>query len=105
MPLRRNDAAAVEITALAAGAGPPAKRIATRRIGLWRGADLGSEGEAEGMAGELPFTFRSNRPAGRLDRSGGYGGMAPGSVAGTAPGFCAFIQRRGRDARIPHRTH
>src|SRR5262245_54736515 len=29
--LRRNDAAAVLITALAAGAGPPAKRIATRR--------------------------------------------------------------------------
>src|SRR5262245_5420309 len=27
---RRNDAAAVEITALAAGAGPPANRIATR---------------------------------------------------------------------------
>src|SRR4051794_18455134 len=35
MPLRRNEAAAVEITALAAGAGPPANRIATRRIGWW----------------------------------------------------------------------
>src|SRR6516225_7245922 len=33
MPWRRNEAAAVEITALAAGAGPPANKIATRRIG------------------------------------------------------------------------
>ena len=32
MLLRRNDTAAVEITALAAGAGPPANRIATRRM-------------------------------------------------------------------------
>jgi hypothetical protein len=32
MPWRRNEAAAVEITALAAGAGPPANKIATRRI-------------------------------------------------------------------------
>ena len=31
MSLRRNETAAVEITALAAGAGPPAKRMATRR--------------------------------------------------------------------------
>ena len=31
MSLRRNAVAAVEITALAAGAGPPANRIATRR--------------------------------------------------------------------------
>ena len=30
MSLRRNAVAAVEITALAAGAGPPANRIATR---------------------------------------------------------------------------
>jgi hypothetical protein len=32
MPLRRNEAAAVEMTALAAGAGPPANKIATRSI-------------------------------------------------------------------------
>ena len=32
MLLRRNETAAVEITALAAGAGPPANRIATRRM-------------------------------------------------------------------------
>ena len=32
MPWRRNEAAAVEITALAAGAGPPANKIATRLI-------------------------------------------------------------------------
>ena len=35
-PARRNDAAAAEITALAAGAGPPAKRIATR-LKEWSG--------------------------------------------------------------------
>src|SRR4051812_33928950 len=35
MPLRRNETAAVEITALAAGAGPPANRMATRRILLF----------------------------------------------------------------------
>ena len=32
MLLRRKETAAVEITALAAGAGPPANRIATRRM-------------------------------------------------------------------------
>ena len=32
--LRKNELAAVEITALAAGAGPPANRIATRRNGV-----------------------------------------------------------------------
>src|SRR5580704_11044963 len=32
MLLRRKETAAVEITALAAGAGPPAKRMATRRM-------------------------------------------------------------------------
>ena len=32
MLLRRKDTAAVEITALAAGAGPPANKIATRRM-------------------------------------------------------------------------
>src|SRR3954452_23143442 len=32
IPLRRNETAAVEITALAAGAGPPANRMATRRM-------------------------------------------------------------------------
>src|SRR3954447_14841305 len=32
IPLRRNETAAVEITALAAGARPPANRIATRRM-------------------------------------------------------------------------
>ena len=32
MLLRRNETAAVEITALAAGAGPPANKIATRRM-------------------------------------------------------------------------
>ena len=37
MPLRRKETAAVEITALAAGAGPPANRIATRLMGLSRG--------------------------------------------------------------------
>ena len=38
MPCRRNEAAAVEITALAAGAGPPANKMATRRIARrrWR---------------------------------------------------------------------
>jgi hypothetical protein len=41
--LRRNEAAHVEITALAAGAGPPAKRIATRRMFdcVWGGRDNG----------------------------------------------------------------
>src|SRR5262245_23471870 len=32
MSLRKNELAAVEITALAAGAGPPANRMATRRM-------------------------------------------------------------------------
>ena len=45
MPLRRNEDAAVEITALAAGAGPPANRMATRRI--WRGLGVEGEGEAD----------------------------------------------------------
>jgi hypothetical protein len=39
---RRDDAAAVEITALAAGAGPPANKIATRRRGS--GVPVGEEG-------------------------------------------------------------
>src|SRR5688500_5158691 len=34
IPWRRNETAAVEITALAAGAGPPANRMATRRKGV-----------------------------------------------------------------------
>ena len=46
MLLRRKADAAVEITALAAGAGPPAKRMPTRRIE--RG--LCGEGEAESEA-------------------------------------------------------
>ena len=57
MPCRRKEAAAVEITALAAGAGPPAKTMATRRIGRWPGAGFG-EVEAEGMEGRLPFGSR-----------------------------------------------
>jgi hypothetical protein len=32
MLFRRNETAAVEMTALAAGAGPPANRMATRRM-------------------------------------------------------------------------
>src|SRR5512146_1316651 len=32
---RKNELAAVEITALAAGAGPPANRIAARRMWVW----------------------------------------------------------------------
>src|SRR5260370_12556206 len=43
MLFRRNETAAVEITALAAGAGPPAKRIAARLIG-----SLGRAGSDEG---------------------------------------------------------
>ncbi len=46
MPWRRKADAAVEITALAAGAGPPAKRMPTRRI--LRGPC--GEGEAESEA-------------------------------------------------------
>ena len=34
MSCRKNDTAAVEITALAAGAGPPANKIATRRMAV-----------------------------------------------------------------------
>jgi len=39
MPFRTNEAAQVEMTAFAAGAGPPAKRIATRRN--FRSVDVG----------------------------------------------------------------
>src|SRR5271166_1611836 len=46
MSLRRKADAAVEITALAAGAGPPAKSMPTRRI--WRGLCGDGEAEAEG---------------------------------------------------------
>src|SRR5271157_575697 len=46
MLLRRKADAAVEITALAAGAGPLAKSMPTRRI--WRGLCGDGEAEAEG---------------------------------------------------------
>ena len=41
MLFRRNETAAVEITALAAGAGPPANKMATRRMfdSVWGGRD------------------------------------------------------------------
>src|SRR4051812_16830333 len=41
MPFRINESAAAEMTAFAAGAGPPAKTMAARRIGLsaWGGWD------------------------------------------------------------------
>jgi hypothetical protein len=48
MLLRRKADAAVEITAFAAGAGPPAKSMATRRIWRGLGADRVVEAEAEG---------------------------------------------------------
>src|SRR5262245_45296588 len=48
MSLRRNEAAAVEMTALAAGAGPPAKRIATRRILVPPAAEDPEAGWGEG---------------------------------------------------------
>jgi hypothetical protein len=49
MPFRRNVAAAVEITALAAGAGPPAKRMATRLIAREGLADFVVDSGADGM--------------------------------------------------------
>jgi hypothetical protein len=56
MLLRRKETAAVEITALAAGAGPPANKIATRRIfdGISGGLDnvlLMVSGEWLGVSG------------------------------------------------------
>ncbi len=42
MSLRMNESAAAEMTALAAGAGPPANTMATRWIGVWAWAGLES---------------------------------------------------------------
>src|SRR4051812_40742493 len=60
--LRRNELAAVEITALAAGAGPPANKMATRRKLVWvlggRDKVIGrcsqSNKYLRGLAGGLP---------------------------------------------------
>jgi len=51
MPLRKNEAAAVEITALAAGAGPPANKIATLRIVLSSSEGLASASVVFAMIG------------------------------------------------------
>ena len=56
MPLRRNEAAAVEITALAAGAGPPANKIATRLIAREVGAEYNAVSDKDDMA-RLPSDF------------------------------------------------
>src|SRR5215470_6326569 len=107
MPWRRNDAAAVEITALAAGAGPPAKRIATRRIGRGLRDGLGVEGEAEGMEGRLPFMFAF----GSISRSNdsidpaGEGEVALGQVAGITPGSLHSSRGGGGMRASRHRPH
>ena len=54
MPWRRNEAAAVEITALAAGAGPPANKMATRRIDQGEPDEVAAAGSAEVMSCSKP---------------------------------------------------
>ncbi len=56
MSFRRNDTAAVEITALAAGAGPPANTIATRRK-LW--CTFGGRDNVVVLVGMLTFSCSS----------------------------------------------
>src|SRR5271166_5759032 len=69
MLFRRKADAAVEITALAAGAGPPAKRMATRRIG--RGFCGEGEAESEGEA-----NIRNSRRVTVVHRFGSVRGSA-----------------------------
>src|SRR5271157_5137173 len=97
MSLRRKADAAVEITALAAGAGPPAKRMPTRRI--WR--ELRGDGEAE-SEGDIcnsrrvtvvhPFDSARGRAAERSCSSSAI--RFSKNCAGTTPhlGPGAFIQ-------------
>src|SRR5438445_19533 len=75
MPCRRNDAAAVEITALAAGAGPPANNIATRWIGRGGWGGSGVSCDEDDMFGSHAVTLvgRSINPAG-----GGEGSIRAG---------------------------
>src|SRR5205807_492621 len=61
MSLRRNDAAAVEITALAPGAGPPANKMATRfKVvvcfdGAARGLDIAADSRDESLVAIGPI--------------------------------------------------
>ena len=102
MPCARNEAAAVEITALAAGAGPPAKRMATRRI--WRG--LGEEGEGEADILNSPSRTIDGQvgSAGSLRRRGSSSrdpdlDLSCRTTPGPGPG--AFIQIGGSKSLPP----
>ena len=94
MPCRRNEAAAVEITALAAGAGPPANRMATRRIAPGPGCEF--EGRVEDDMEEL-------RPISAVRQPFIHGVHARNSVCSFAKGTtgkCPVVHAN----RVPHPT-
>src|SRR4051794_25777331 len=94
IPLRRNADAAVEMTALAAGAGPPAKRMATRRI--WRGLGEEGEGEADILNSHQGLSFVGSIQQGSVPCRGHMSSRDPGVDRSrrTAPGLGrgAFLQ-------------
>src|SRR5208337_4920559 len=105
MLLRRKADAAVEITALAAGAGPPAKSMPTRRI--WRG--LCGDGEAEGdirnsrrVTVVHPFDSARGRAAKRYRSPEAEAIEISKNCAGTAHrlGPCAFTQAYRESKRV-----
>jgi hypothetical protein len=57
MPILRNEAAAVEMTALAAGAGPPANKIATRSIGRAGKVGCNAVSVEDAMACSVPISI------------------------------------------------
>src|SRR4051794_15649694 len=71
MSLRRNETAAEEITALAAGAGPPANRMATRLMGR------GDVGKETSLGDDGPISSPPSRRRGARRR----GADAPGGPA------------------------
>jgi hypothetical protein len=70
MLLRKNDAAAVEMTAFAAGAGPPANKMATRLIGVVTAVGESSDID-DFLEAKLGWFFRTVRRAmAWIDRQG-----------------------------------
>ena len=79
MPLRRNAVAAEEMTALAAGAGPPANRIAARRMLL---CYTGASRFSGATIGRVMAAYERGDPAvaGALDGIRGVAETMPGAL-------------------------